>query len=486
MKLKILIVILFFPSNLLFALDENSNKEDYLYKIYQKYNSQPTSQDIWEKALSKRSGQEYKISKGDTLWDVSKTLFGDGFFWSKVWSLNPFITNPHQITVGQSIHFYPGMGLESPGLKVNQLSSTQLILSTTPLEKTKWWKSEDLPLIPVDLAGITLPSPMKSYTNVLNDFPDSLPNWFFQTDSGIDKAPLEIIPLKLEKIENILSLPFFISEYPQEIKGKIFEIEKNAKAASERDYLFIDSYENLEIGSIYTVINGMGKINDPEAIDDFPKSYEIQGEIKIIGKIEGYYKAIVVSALFPVQIGAQIIPGPSPKMNLTEPGEYAKIQGMIIGGENDTTRSLFGPQSIIYINRGTADGIKINQRAPIMAVHRLRHPDSSIYSNTWKLGEIKIVQVEKNYSTAVIMTATDGIVPGDIVGELNPNDITENFKQLDSSFEFGDNDDDGAVKFEKLNPLEKNKKESKDNFDDFSSETDVNEQENEINEQKKE
>ncbi len=433
-------------SILALAADEETRKEELLHRIYQKYHSAPTSQEIWEKVLSQRPSQEYTIVKGDTLWDISRTLFADGFFWAKVWSLNPYITNPHQISVGQVIHFYPGAGLDAPGLKVNESSKAPVLTPKTSLLNTKWWMSEGLTLVPVDLADVVIPPPLKTYPKTLDVFPSSLPTWYFRTDAEVDKTPLEITPMQIQPVTNILSLPFFISEFPQDVKGWIFEIEKDAKTASERDYLFINAAEDLKMGEIYTVIQSIGKIRDPEAVDDFPYSYEVQGEVKIVGRVEGLYKALVTLALFPIQLGAKIVPGVSPKMNLTDPGELASLQGMIIGGENDTTRSLFGPQSIVYLNRGSGDGVKINQRAPIMAVHRLRHSESKIFSNTWKLGEVKIVKVEKNYSTAVVMDATEGIVPGDIVGELKPSDITENFKLLDGNTEFGEEDEDESVK----------------------------------------
>lgn len=444
MKYQFAIVLALFLSDSLLADEGLSPTERRFHNIYQKYNSRPTSEEVWEAALTKRESQEYVIVKGDTLWDISRTLFGDGFFWSKVWSLNPFITNPHQISVGQVIHFYPGQGLEAPGLIVDKTSKAPALTMNTPLLNTKWWLSQDLPPVPVDLAGVVLPPPSR-HSKVLDGFPDSLPNWYFQTDSSQNGLPLEIIPIEQHSIINILSLPYFISEYPQAIKGTIFEIEKNAKAASERDYLFIDADEELKVGTTYTVIQKIGKIRDPEALEDYPKAYEVQGEIQIVGRVEKLYKALVTLALFPLRVGANIIPGSSPKMNLTEPGELAPMQAMIIGGENDTTRSLFGPQSIVYLNRGSADGIKVNQRAPVMAVHRLRHPDSKILSNTWRLGEIKVVKVEENYSTAVVIDATEGILPGDIVGEFKVSEISENLKKLDASTPFGDAGEDDLI-----------------------------------------
>lgn len=423
--------------------DEGSQKEEFFHQIYQKYHSQPTSQEVWEKHLNERPHREYIITAGDTLWDVSRTLFTDGFFWSKVWSLNPYITNPHQISVGQVIRFYPGSGLDAPGLIVKQEDSAPPALSSdATLSESRWWKSEDLPLAPVNLKEVPLPPPFRKYPMPLENFPSSLPNWYFQTDAEVNKAPLEIVPYKPLPIENILSLPYFISEYPQNIKGTIYEIEKDAKTASERDYIFIEAEDELKIGSVYTVIQTVGKIKDPDAIEDLPRSYEVQGEIIITDKVEELYKAMVTLALFPVQVGAKIIPGRSPKMNLTQAGDPSNLKAMIIGGENDTTRTLFGPQSIVYLNRGSEDGVKLNQRASVMAIHRLRHSDSDLFSNTWKIGEVKIVKVEKHYSTAVVMDATEGIMPGDIVGRLNASDIDENFKKLDSSVKFGDNFDE--------------------------------------------
>jgi len=460
MKLKVLVLITLFCIYSDKSHSIEKRDEDYFHSIYQKYNSQPTPQEVWEGALSKRTNQEYVIVEGDTLWDVSRTLFMDGFFWSKIWALNPYITNPHQIKKGQIIHFFPGEGLEAPGLKVNTTSNApaltpQTSLGKTTLSQTKWWSSQGLPLVTDITSGVMIPPPSGSHVPTLSNFPPSLPNWYFDTDAEVEKAPLEIVPIELPKIENILNVPFYISEFPQNIKGSIYEIEKNASTASERDYLFIaaDGDEVINIGETYTVIESIGEIRDPEAIGELPMSYEVQGEVKVIGKVEEYYKAIVIKSLFPIKVGASIIPGHGPKMNLTEPGDPVSLKAMIIGGENDTTRSLFGPQAIIYINRGSSDGVKVNQRAPVSAIHRLRHSESTIFSNTWKIGEVKIVKVEKNYATAVVMMATEGIMPGDIVGELHASDITEKFKLLDSSTEFGNGFENEFSKEKKKKPL---------------------------------
>lgn len=441
MKSSLLLFLILGFSITAFSSDDGEEKEKYLHNIYKKFHSQPTSDELWEKAISQRKSQEYTITKGDNLWDISRTLFADGFFWSKVWSLNPFITNPHQISVGQVIHFFHGSGLEAPGLKLNESSSAPALTPDTQLFVTKWWQSQDVPPGPVDLADVLIPPPTRLYPKALESFPSSLPNWYFQTDSGKQKATIEVIPVERIAVESVLSLPYYISAEDQNVQGKVFEIEKDAKTASERDFVFIDADEDLQIGSTYTVIRSNGKIRDPDSLGDYPQSYVVQGEVQIVGLVEDLYKAQVTLALMPIEEGAEIIPGSSPKMNLTEPGNLASINAMIVGGENDTTRSLFGPQSVIFLNRGADDGLKVNQRAPVMALHRMRNPESSIVTNTWKLAEVKIVKVEPNYSTAIIMEATDGVMPGDIVGSMNPSEMRRSLKKLNASTSFGFDDD---------------------------------------------
>jgi LysM repeat protein len=47
--------------------------------------------------------KEYKVKKGDTLWDISSKELQDPFLWPKIWKENPEISNPDLIYPGQSI-----------------------------------------------------------------------------------------------------------------------------------------------------------------------------------------------------------------------------------------------------------------------------------------------------------------------------------------------------------------------------------------------
>jgi hypothetical protein len=57
--------------------------------------------------------QVHTVTGGDTLWDLSKQYLGNPWYWPKVWSYNPEISNPHWIYPGNHIRFFPS-GEEGP------------------------------------------------------------------------------------------------------------------------------------------------------------------------------------------------------------------------------------------------------------------------------------------------------------------------------------------------------------------------------------
>ena len=45
-------------------------------------------------------GRLYVVQEGDTLWDISDIFFYEPWYWPKLWSYNPQVTNPHWIYPG--------------------------------------------------------------------------------------------------------------------------------------------------------------------------------------------------------------------------------------------------------------------------------------------------------------------------------------------------------------------------------------------------
>lgn len=94
--------------------------------IYKLYNINPTPDDIWSMATAKQTARLYEVQKGDTLWSISKILFGDPNFWPKLWAINKQgILNPHFINPKMKILFFEGTEENAPTLTVGENEPVQ-------------------------------------------------------------------------------------------------------------------------------------------------------------------------------------------------------------------------------------------------------------------------------------------------------------------------------------------------------------------------
>ena len=62
--------------------------------------------------------EEYIVELGDTLIDICDQLIDEPGYWPKLWSMNPYIKNPHFIFPGMKLRFYSGDNESPPFLQV--------------------------------------------------------------------------------------------------------------------------------------------------------------------------------------------------------------------------------------------------------------------------------------------------------------------------------------------------------------------------------
>jgi hypothetical protein len=55
----------------------------------------------------------HTVVKGDTLWDICETYYGNPLLWPKLWEMNPFVTNPHLLKEGDVITLLKGVPLKT-------------------------------------------------------------------------------------------------------------------------------------------------------------------------------------------------------------------------------------------------------------------------------------------------------------------------------------------------------------------------------------
>lgn len=113
------------------AQEEITSEEERFSRIYQKYNSREIGDAKWTEIAGDKASESYTLQDGDNLWDISTKLFGNGYYWPKVWQLNDDITNPHLVERGKNLSFTPGSSNSPPSLGVDEDVNQQITDATS-------------------------------------------------------------------------------------------------------------------------------------------------------------------------------------------------------------------------------------------------------------------------------------------------------------------------------------------------------------------
>lgn len=382
--------------------EPNLKKEEYFHRIYKTYNEQPTSESTWEQVVGDRQSQVYKVQKGDTLSDISRTFFGDPNYWPKIWSLNSsYITNPHEISPLMNIQFYPGTMSEAPTVDLAQNSEGQAPEKDEPAPA-------DQPALPKG----------RERSKVLKEIPSSLPVYRY------GKVLIPRTSLTVEGRRPVLApapeyLTYYISESVPTEQGVVRETELGLNSASEYQYIVV----KLEGGESknYVAFRELPQVADPAQTNKSIKAHliEYQGGIEILEKVndsENLYRAIVKKTIAPIQVGAKLIPGSLPMFDPTPTSVGASGGGMIIGGPFSSQRALFGSKSLVFLNNGSSGGFQEGQSLAIYRNIKKRLPNSKSVTNDRQVGVVKIIKISGDYVTGYITNSTDDITVGDYVG----------------------------------------------------------------------
>ena len=375
------------------------SQEAEFHRIYKNFNEQPTSTENWEKVVGARESEVYLVQKGDTLSGISSTFFGDFGYWPKLWSLNnPQILNPHEIEPGMNIKFYPGTMDEAPTLSLAAAG-----------EEVETGKEK----VPGSSPVIGLPK-AKAAAPVLKGLPPSLPKYKMghieKTRIDIDLTPMRF-PRALEHLE------FFISDRAVIGSGKVTGTEMNMKTAGDYQYIYVELNGSSE--KFFVAQKNLTEVSDPLVKDRKGQMVEIQGEIEVLERVsdqKNVYRAIVRKTISPIEVGSVLVPGRMPMIDPIAGSVVDGVGAKIMGGQFDRTRTLFGSNSLVFLDAGANQGLQEGQTLRIYADEKVRNKKTDAVINDRVIGTAKIVRTSPNFATAYVVTATDNILLGDYLG----------------------------------------------------------------------
>ncbi len=451
--------------------EPNSQFESRLAQIYTEH-GEPVSDEKWTSLVGTRAAEMYSVQAGDTLWDLSRTLFADGFYWSRLWAENPEIQNPHQISKGQAIRFVGGTEAAPPEIRVVQdqpdplieqsnaafdrEDEVQAIQDLPPAEEkadidieiapTRAKKAEPKPIVgeaPVFLedmegritqadleAGVVIeqnelvrrpkipPSDVERRP-VLKDIPRSFAELR-------PRMPDKTVTIRrrssiAEKVAAAIVPSHIGYERRPEPMGSVVEAEAGEYVASIGQTILIEANEPLTVGSkVFTV-------TERYKVSGIGYAYEVGGVIRLMELVDEkkqIYRGQVTYAVGPVRVGSDVLLGEPPRVAVSSKGRRVTSKLVIAGGGEDSDRTMFGDSAIVFLEAGSENEVQVGDVLAVQARIGERRK-SKIPEVTAPIGILKVFSVSGKMASAFVVLSTSEIRKGDFTGPAFPTRLPD-------------------------------------------------------------
>lgn len=392
--------------------------EERLFQIYQNYQSKPITDETWKSQFSELSEDEYQVQSGDTLWDISKIFFGDGYYWSKLWSVNgKEITNPHLIEPGTTLKFLGGNFEQGPKV---------LAEGNEEGEKNTAMQTDEGSVV---LSTQDLPSPAVQKVPILR----ALPSSFSQHPEGhivSVKRDFLFEPRPAFDDSVAMALTSYVVDKKPDTVGKIVENEIGNEVAGLYQTTYIEVQGQIDIGEKLTVIEYKPDLEFP--LGDL-NIVRVLGQVTLTDFVEGEpgrYRALVTQAVQPILKNAELVTTPLQRVGFEKSGPMKGIDARIIGGMALQDQNLFSSGQFVYLDKGRNDGLAVGDLLGVTQGRTMRLEDPIIKRRPGRIGLLKVVHCEGAKSTAMVIDQSEDIRSGDYMS-LQAVDIQKDHTALD-------------------------------------------------------
>lgn len=405
------LLLVIFGLPLLGSSNENSHDlriEGDFYSAIRAYDGQHLSRENWNAVVSQvsstKGAESYQIQVHDTMWDVSRTFFGDGFFWPHLWAANEGVPNPHLLHLGSTLYFFPGSLSAPPAISVGGLPQ-QNADSQEPTSQPS----------AVRRAGLVIPPPIVPVVPLVRQLPPSLPIW--QTGGASEKdydetgVSIDKLVRKKEKDDRPLAT-IFTPDRPVSV-GTIAEMDQGRSVGFPKQAVYLSLKSKFDVGDQLTIVRDLGQLSEKNKghVIEFVGTVTLTVDLQ-----DGKYMGFIDSMVLPVLVGDLVIDSP---LKFYSPGEatsFNSVAAHIVGGESDLGRGLFSTQEMVFLDKGADHGLDKGQILAIFENRSLRVELTEFPNARRQIGHLQIVSVTPTTATAVIVENSDPIQVGDFTG----------------------------------------------------------------------
>lgn len=356
----------------------------------------PISDNQWNEIAGSKLSENYDIVKGDTLWDVSKRLFGNAYYWPKVWSFNAGISNPHILSPGQKLAFLPGSSESIP-----QLSAA----TPTPAE------SAEPAHTAVSTQNPESPRGSHEYDKVAPDkwAPIDLSKKLSKRydEFGIDRELKIDLPRRF-----VFRVPAIANDTTVPYLGEIVGSRREGVALSQGETVFLKSAsQDLQVGTTYSILA------EPEFVRERKSDrpgyiYKTAGEVKVVGVKDELYIGIISVAYDLIRRGDRIYPLLPLVSDIKPVAAQTALEAVVVFSQINNTRNMSQFQ-YLHFDRGIEDGVQIGNVFRLYDYYdpttRAKITDSDFLLNA----DVLIVHATAQFSTGIVIRSHGTFERGD-------------------------------------------------------------------------
>ena len=309
--------------------------------------------------------KEYKVLKGDTLWDISTKEIKDPFLWPKIWKENPDVQNPDRIFPSQMIKI-PLRLIQKE--QEEEEAATEKASAGTETAKAEPKKEEQLKPVERKI------EPVKK--NYLAD-------------------------------ENLILSSGYITDYiAKEIKsvGKVTGSPSGQTLFGNNDFIDIKANSNANTGEKFYIIRPIGMIRHPQTDKKIGHFIAVVGIAEVIGMENGFTKAKVTKAYGDIRVGDLLDTFHEIEPIIeTDAPRKPDISGFVIATHQ--LKIITGAMDIVFIDKGSNDGLEVGDILETTSVDK--------FNNSRTEGAIQIISLKNSTAAAIVKKSESAVSVGD-------------------------------------------------------------------------
>lgn len=398
----------------------------------------------WDEIAAAGKVEKYVIQEGEWLWKISEKLFGSGFYYSKIWAMNPQITNPHEVEPGQVLVFNTGSSEEFPEVKFGSFDSSgetsqlaeekggsdSVKIAATGFNKygddiNPQWLSERKKLVDsgvffqyltesnyedvLDMDESALNEDFRKYDPPISEITIVEPGENYDED-GVDRTTKLYYKIK----EGFYLNTFVTTNHVQDL-GKIAHKRDESVFVQKYDRIYIEFDKNVKVrpGDQFSVYYPQGKISH-KISDREGYKYTTVAQIKALRPVDKVWEVEVTDLTGLVERGARVTVF-TPKINkIFTTFNKRTIEAAIVGTEKPQAGGI-SMGDVVYIDRGRVDGVELGNVFEAFSF-RDKGTGKKIANNpAYTIGELVVITLTDNFATALVTQSSSEIKLGSVL-----------------------------------------------------------------------